>query len=77
MLVHRLRCTCIQRRVRISWTTKGWKSDKRARDVRVRVNKDVLELAGPPRAGRVISKLVMFADAVLTVSYFFAYRWMK
>ena len=24
-----------------------------------------------------INKLVMFADAVLTVSSFFAYRWMK
>ena len=39
--------------------------------------KDLLELAVSSGAGRVISKLVSFADTVLTVSSFFAYRWMK
>ena len=37
----------------------------------------LLNLAGSSGVGRVISMLVMFADAVLTVSCFFAYRWMK
>ena len=43
----------------------------------VHVYKDLLELAGSSGAGRVISKLVTFAEAVLIVSSFFTYRWMK
>ena len=39
--------------------------------------KDLLELAVSSGAGRVLSKLVSFADTVLTVSSIFAYRWMK
>ena len=41
------------------------------------LNKDLFELDGSSGAGRVISKLVTLADAVLTVSCSFAYRWMK
>ena len=38
------------------------------------VYKDLLELAGSSAAG---SKLVTFADAILTVSKLLAYRWIK
>ena len=35
--MHRLICTCIQRRVRISWVIWRWKSNKQARDINGRL----------------------------------------
>ena len=49
----------------------------------VHIYKDLLELVGSSGAGRAISKLVTFVEAVLTVSFrgqfqiFCAYQWMK
>ena len=62
ILVHRLRCTCIQRLV-----------SSLPEDVSSPSPPGSLELAGSAGAGKVISKLVSFADTVLIVLSFIVY----